>query len=146
MRKSGVRSLVNLSKLARVIPRRVARFFSNQLCRRGCRELARTHSVKDSLARKRLDYARGIADKQQIVVSGCQSGTGERSDATPRLISGQAKLFLRPILQRANRAGSTNQAKIKFAIIGRRLSRIAAGEPFQHNAISELARKRNVRL
>src|SRR6266576_4547161 len=82
----------------RIFPLRSARFFSNQLCRRGGCDLARTHSVKYPLASKWLDYARGITDKQQIVVSGCQSGAGERSDATPRLTSGQAKSFRRPIL------------------------------------------------
>src|SRR5437588_11954804 len=81
-----------------IFPRRPARFFSNQFCRRGGCDLARPHGVKYSLACKRFDYARGIADKQQPVVSGWHSGAYERSDATPRLTSGQTKLFLRPIL------------------------------------------------
>src|SRR6267378_4825774 len=72
---------VHRSVQPRILLLRALRFFSNQRFSRGCRNLARAHGVEDALARKRLDYARGIADEQQIVVSSWERGSGERSDA-----------------------------------------------------------------
>src|SRR4029077_3055385 len=64
----------------------------------------------------------------------------------PRLSRWEFEFLFGPRPQCRNRWWRANQAQIQFAIVYRRLAGISFGQKLQHNAISEVARERNVRL
>ena len=113
-------------------------------CIRG--QFAGTQRVINSFTGERFNHARSVADKEQVLLAGRNRRARQWSDGPPRLISRECEMLLGPGSKRRDRWRRSNETKIELAVIYRRLAGVAFGKKLQHDAVSKIARQRNVCL
>src|SRR5437660_453910 len=109
-------------------------------------ELAGAECVINSFTGEGFNYPRSVTNEKQIFVRGRNWCSRQGRNRAPGLIVRKIELSLRPCSEGRNCWRRSDQAKVELILVHRRLTRITFRQKLQHDSISEIARKWNVRL